>query len=47
MLGVGTTPSTHEARGTGHLAVGVGRDLKIAAGGVVDAGLLGVHEIPV
>ena len=47
MLGVGTAPHAHQARGASHLAIGVGRDFNVAAGGVVDAGLVGIDEIPV
>ena len=47
MLGIGTAPGANEARGTRYLAVGIGRELQIATGGVVDAGLVGINDVPV
>ena len=47
MLGIGTAPDTDEALGTRHLAVGIGREFQIATSGVVDAGLIGIYQVPV
>ena len=47
MLHIRPAPGTDQALGTRHLAVGIGGQLQVAASGVVQRRLVGVHQIPV
>ena len=47
MLCIGSAPRTNQTLGTRYLTIGIGGQLQATAGSVVDAGLAGIHQIPV
>ena len=47
MFGIWAAPCANQTLGTCNLAIGIGREFQIATCGIVDRGLVDIHQVPV